>query len=140
MANCTVSCIAKFLDITYDNIIISLGHDGSKGVHPQEILDILFTAGYVIVTLEKESFVQDAEGYVKKVYSNEESERRFSSMLRQYPCFLYLSENRAVPHMVLWDPYDGTSWDPNTDSIIAGVPKQTTIAFIIVPITDNQII
>lgn len=100
---CMIYATAMLIDEKPSKIIKELGHDGSKGVHIQEILHILAQRGLYLSPVEPLAILDG-----RRVYSLDPI--RVYDYLKIHDALLIGNKPR---HAVAWDSRSNKCYDPN---------------------------
>lgn len=113
--DCTACAFATIFDLTYEEVIAKLGHDGSeivrpglpdpdcrRGFHPQEVIDVSERLGYILTPFEARpsSIVR---GIALEVEIPEGYACRFHRHLEDQVGVLIGRNLKNRPHAVVWD-------------------------------------
>lgn len=125
--NCTIASLAYILHLHYDIVEDMIGHDGSRGVHIQEVFDILLECGFSCTPIEAIPILITRDGQQIEPYTD--SVNRFSKYLERGAGLLYIAPPKRLAHMCVY-ANKGT-WDPVTRNVMPGIPSYTQVLYLI---------
>ena len=123
--SCNVAAFAMVLKVSFNDLIVEIGHDGSqvvfraspndphkrRGFHDQELIDCCLRRGFSVTEIQASpvscSFVNS--GDVFEIPFRNGTEKRFKEHLKQYDGVLF-GETAKAGHAVAW--IDNVIYDP----------------------------
>ena len=118
---CTETAAAMVLDCSPDFF-------SSK--HIQDLMDIFYDKGYIIMPIDTVPTYIDSGGYAKPLLDHMDCEQRLMYYLEKHRALLYQVPPKGQRHMFAWDPVLRTV-DPRTGTQVE-FPDYIQTAYVIV--------